>query len=204
MPQQITIQPILDTYREWVATLSGYMKSAADLLEGLYADQDRMIEQLRRAFAKRHSLRRVDFDLAFGRAIEQRRQTRRGLLSVAEAYRASREVVLREIEEAFEGDLAQTARAWPALKERLLDQEDGAATEVAAVFRCVHMEQEQLTTALAGLLSRSERLKVNDLRAVANRLADTASGKSAELAALLGMCDAAGRTVGQKWRKLAG
>jgi hypothetical protein len=204
MPQQATIQPILDTYREWVATLSGYMESAAALLEGLYADQDRMIEQLRRVFAKRHSLRRVDFDLAFGKAIEQRRATRRGLLGVAEAYRASREAVLREIQDAFEGDLAQTAQAWPALKERLLDQEDGGATEVAAVFRCVHMEQEQLTAALSGLLSRAEKLKVKDLRTVANRLTDTASGKSGELAALLGLCDAAARAAGQKWLRLAG
>jgi hypothetical protein len=204
MSHEETIQPILDTYREWVATLGGYMKSAAELLEGLYADQDRMIEQLRRVFAKRHSLRRVDFDLAFGRAIEQRRQTRRDLLSMAEAYRASREAVLREIQDAFAGDLAQTAQAWPALKERLLCEEDGGVTEVAAALRCVHMEQQQLTTAIAGLLSRSEKLKVQDLRTVANRLADTRSGKSAELAALLGMCDAAARAAGQNWRRLAG
>jgi hypothetical protein len=53
-------------------------------------------------------------------------------------------------------------------------------------------------------LSRAGKLKVNDLRTVANRLADTASSKSAELAALLGICDAAARAAGQKWRRLAG
>ena len=53
-----SVQQILDRYRAAGEIVAGYMGRAVALLEDLYAEQDRMIEQLKRLFSKNKSLRR--------------------------------------------------------------------------------------------------------------------------------------------------
>jgi hypothetical protein len=204
VPQEPSVQPIFDTYRAWVKALAGYMSSAVELLDGLYADQDRMIEQLKEALARQHSLRHCDFDEVFGKVLQQRQRTRKDLSILVEAYRASREAIAQEVEQLFVNNVAEAAQAWPVLKSRLLSEEDNGAAEVVAILRRVHMEQEELSTALSGLLTRAEKLRAKDLKAVVGRLADRASGESKELVALLAMCEGAARSAGLKWQRLAG
>ena len=60
------VQHIIETYRGWVQTLAGYMERAAGLLDGLYAEQDETVDQLRKLCARTQSLRHVDFDAIFG------------------------------------------------------------------------------------------------------------------------------------------
>ena len=198
------VHPIVETYRTWVDTLAGYMKRAADLLENLYAQQDVTVDELRRLCAKTHSLRHSDFDIIFGKVLAARRATRDSLASLVEGFRAGRYAVVEEIRATFSSDVAQAAEAWPGLKERLLGNPDDGAGKIIAALREVHVEQEKISTALSGLLSRGEKLKIDELKTVANRLAGRDSRESAELAALLGICESAGRNAGLQWQRLAG
>ena len=195
---------ILERYRASVETVAGYMGRAVALLKDLYAEQDGMIEQLKRLLSKSKSLRRSDFDAIFANVLARRRWTRETLPTLVDGYRANRESLIREVEELCSSDAAEATRAWPTLKKRLLDGNDTAEREVVAVLRQVHMEREELSTALSDLLSRGERLRISDLKTVAQRLASRDSRESAELAALLATCEAAGRNASMQWEKLAG
>ena len=198
------VHPVIETYRTWVDTLAGYMKRAADLLENLYAEQDQVIDQLRKLCARTHCLRHADFDAIFGAVLADRGRTRESLSALVDGYHAGREAVIQEVREMFASDMAQAVKAWPALKERLLGEKDEGAGEIVAALRQVHIEQEKISTALTGLLMRGERLKIDDLKTVAQRLASRDSRDSAELAALLSICESAGRNAGFKWQRLAG
>lgn len=195
---------ILERYRASVEMVAGYMGRAVALLKDLYAEQDGMIEQLKKLLSKSKSLRRSDFDAIFANVLARRRRTRETLPTLVDGYRANREALIREVEELCSSDAAEATQAWPALKKRLLDGNDTAEREVVAVLRQVHMEREELSTALSDLLSRGERLRISDLKIVAQRLASRDSRESAELAALLATCEAAGRNASMQWEKLAG
>jgi hypothetical protein len=91
---------------------------------------------------------------------------------------------------------------WPALKRRLLGEKDDGVGEIVEVLRQVNIEQEQIAAALSGLLMRGERLKIDDLKTVAQRLAGRDSRASAELAALLAGCESAGRNAALRWQRL--
>jgi hypothetical protein len=201
------VHPVIETYRTWVDTLAGYMKRAADLLENLYAEQDETVDQLRKLCAKMHSLRHVDFDAILGRVLADRGRTRESLSALVDGYRTGREAVIQEVREIFlagDSDMAQAVKTWPALKQRLLGEKDDGVGEIVAALRQVHIEQEQIATALSGLLMRGEKLKIDDLKTVAERLASRDSRASAELVALLAVCESAGRKAGLRWQRLAG
>lgn len=195
---------IVGGYRAAVETVAGYMGRAAALLEDLYAEQDGMIEQLKKLLSKSKSLRHSDFDAIFANLLARRLQTREMLSTLVAGYRAHWETLIQEIEDLCAADAAQASQAWPALKKRLLDGRDPEEREVVAVLRRVHLEREELSTALSGLLSRGERLRISDLNTVAQRLASRDSREFAELAALLAACDAAGRNASMQWTMLAG
>lgn len=199
-----SVQRVLERYRAAVETVAGYMGRAVALLEDLHAEQDAMIDQLKGALSKSKSLRRSDFDAIFANVLAKRRRTRGMLPTLVDGYRANREALIQEIEGLCSSDAPQPAQLWPALKKRLLDSNDTGEGEVVAVLRQVHMEREELSTALSDLLSRGERLKISDLKTVAQRLASGDSRESAELAALLATCEAAGRNASMQWDKLAG
>jgi len=198
------VHPVIETYRTWVDTLAGYMKRAADLLENLYAEQDQVIDRLRKLCARTHCLRHADFDAIFGRVLANRGRTRQSLSALVDGYRAGREAVINDVREMFASDMAQAVKAWPALKQRLLSEKDNGVSQIVAALRQVHIEQEKIATALMGLLMRGERLRIDDLKTVAERLASRDSRDSAELAALLAVCESAGRSAGLRWQRLAG
>ena len=179
------------------------MGRAVDLLENLYAEQDEIIEQLKRTLSKSKSFRRSDFDAIFEKVLAERRRTREALPALVDGYRADREALIQEVQELFCSNLPQAVETWPILKERLLDSQDSGEREVVAALRGVHVEQEELSAALLGLLRRGEKIRIGDLKTVAKRLAARDSSESAELAALLTMCESAGRDAGRKWQRLA-
>jgi len=204
MQEAVAIRPIIEKYREAVETVAGHMTGAAALQESLYTAQDEMIDQLKKALSNSKSLRRADFDAIFTAILANRRRTREALPGLVDGYRANREAVIQEVQDLLGANLPDMANAWAALKERLLDSQSTGEREVIAALREIHMEQEELSAALSGLLSRAEKVKITDLKTVAKRLAGRDSRESAELAALLGMCETAGRNAGLKWRRLAG
>ena len=199
------VQHVIETYRAWVETLAGYMERAAGLLDGLYAEQDGTVDHLRKLCAKTHSLRHVDFDAIFGKVLAGGRKTRESLSLLVNGYRTGREAVIQEVKDMFTADTAQAVlckKTWPALKQRLLGEKDDGVGEIVAALRQVHVEQEQIATALSGLLTRGEKLKIDDLKTVAQRLASRDSRASAELAALLAGCESAGRNAALRWQRL--
>ena len=199
------VQHMIETYRAWVQTLAGYMEGAAGLLENLYAAQDETVDQLRRLCARTHSLRHADFDAIFGKVLAGGRKTRESLSLLVNGYRTGRDAVIEEVRGMFltrHSDMTQAVKTWPALKRRLLGEKDDGVGEIVAALRQVHIEQEQIAAALSGLLARGERLKIDDLKTVAQRLASRDSRASAELAALLAGCESAGRNAALRWQRL--
>jgi hypothetical protein len=204
LPQEMSaIDAIIHTYQTWVETLAGYMKRAASLLDGLYAEQDETVEQLRELCAKTRSLRHADFDAIFGTVLADRRRARGSLSVLVDGYLAGRNGIIREVEGMLASEVGRAVELWPDLKQRLLGDEDNAVAKIVAALRQVHLEQEKVSAALSGLLMRGERLKIDDLKTVAQRLARTDSRGSAELAALLGICESAGRNAALWWERLA-
>ncbi|MCY2931188.1 MAG: hypothetical protein NTV86_17205 [Planctomycetota bacterium] len=200
----LSIHPLLETYRAWMDTLAGYMERAADLLDGLYVDQDETLDHLRSFCSRTRSLRRSDFNAILGPVLASRRRTRQSLATLVCGYRTSREELIREIEEMFASGAPEAMQSWPTLRERLMGQGDDGVGQIVAALRGVHVEQEKISAALTGLLTRGEKLRINDLRTVAQSLATRDSCESAELAALLAVCESAGRTAELTWQRLAG
>ena len=198
-----SVQAVLERYHAAVEQVAAQMGHAVALLESLYAEQDEMIERLKGILAKSCSLRHSDFDVVFANVLKDRRRTRGTLSALVEAYRANRLAVSEAIGSAFNENAAQAAQAWPALKERLLNENNAGMREVALALRRVHIEQEELRAALSGLLNRGERLKIRDVKLVAKNLGNRDSRQTAELSALLDMCETAGRNVGLAWLRLA-
>ena len=202
--QHGAVYPMLETYRDWIDTLADYMKRAAGLLDKLYAEQNLIIDQLRTLCAKSRSLRRSDFDVIFRNVLANRGATRESILSLVETFSHGRHAVIEEIRTMFSTDVDRAVIAWPVLKDRLLGDDDDQTKQIVAALRQVHVEQEKISAALSGLLIRGDKLKINDLRTVAQRLAGDNSRDSAELVALLAVCESAGRNVGLQWQRLAG
>jgi hypothetical protein len=180
------------------------MNRAAELLENLYAEQDQIIDELRKLCARTHSLRFSDFDAIFGKVLAERGRTRESLASLVRGYRAGRQTVLQDVRQWCVPGAGPAPREWSALRERLVSQQDDGVGEIVAALRGVHVEQQRISSALAGLLSRGERLKIDDLKTVAQKLSSGDSRDSAELAALLAVCESAGRTASLRWERLAG
>ena len=196
------VQPIIEKYHRSVEAVANYMTRAVDLLEGLYTAQNNTINQLKTILSKSKSLRRSDFDAIFSDVLAKRRRTRETLSSLVDGYRANRQRVIQEVQELFCSNLARAVELWPNLKQRLLDEQDAGAGKVVAALRQVHMEQEELSTALSGLLMRGEKVKIDDLTMVARKLSRRNSVDSAELASLLAMCESAARNAGLEWQHL--
>lgn len=204
MQETSSVLHIIDSYHGWVDTLAGCMERAAGLLANLFAQQDDVVDQLRKLCSRTHSLRHSDFDAIFGKLLADRGHTRQSLAAMVNEYRSGRDAVIDEAREMFTSDMATAAKAWPDLKQRLLNEPDDGVGDIVAALRQVHMEQETLATALSGLLMRGDRLRVEDLKFVAQKLTAGDSRDSAELAALLQVCESAGRNAAQRWERLAG
>ncbi|MGD1276766.1 MAG: hypothetical protein ABR964_06035 [Tepidisphaeraceae bacterium] len=196
------VQGIIDAYQTWTQTLVSYMARATGLLENLYVEQEQVIDELRKLCARTHSLRHADFDVILGKVLGDRGKTRQSLMSLVNGYRAERETVIAQLREMFRSGMDQASRDWPALKQRLLGGEEGVQ-QIVQALREVHMEQQKISAALSGLLGRGEMLKIDDLKTVVQTLASRDSRTSAELAALLAICESAGRNAGLKWQCLA-
>jgi len=197
------IQPIIEKYRCSVEAVVGYMSRAVALLEGLYSEQDTTIDQLKTILSRNKSLRRSDFDAIFANVLAERHRIRQSLSSLVEGYSANRQEIIQEVQELFGSNLAGAVERWPILKQRLLNEQDAGAGKVVTALRRIHMEQEELSTALSGLLMRGEKVKFDDLKTVARKLSCRNPADSAELAALLTMCESAARNADLKWHDLA-
>ena len=135
--------------------------------------------------------------------LANRNTTRQSILSLVDTFSRGRHDIIDELRTLFSTDADRAVIAWPSLKDRLLGGDDGQTRQVVAALREVHVEQERISAALTGLLMRGDKLKIGDLRTVAQRLAGGNSRDSAELAALLAACDSAGRSAGMQWQRLA-
>jgi len=211
------IRAVVERYRGAVGTVAGYMQRAVALFDDLYAEQDQMMDRLKAILSRGKSLRRADFNAIFTDVLAKRQRTREALPALVEGYRANRQAVIQDLQDLFGAEGPRAAAptgdgmptqpptgAWQTLKDQLLDTHDTGEREVVAALRQVHVEQEELSTALSGLLARGEELKLDDLKTVAKKLADRDSRESAKLAAFLATCEAAGRSAGLQWRRLAG
>jgi hypothetical protein len=179
------------------------MKRAAGLLEGLCLEQDEITEQLRELYARTRSLRHADFDAICGTILAERREARESLAVLVEEYLAGRQAVIEEVREMLACGAGRAVELWPDLKKRLLGEDDNAVAKIVTVLRQLHLEREKVSAALSGLWQRGARLKIADLKTVAQRLAGTNSQEFAELAALLGICESAGRDAAVRWERLA-
>jgi len=132
-----SIRPVIEKYHAAVEMVAGYMGRAVALLDGLYAEQDQMIDQLKAVLSRSKSLRRSDFDAIFTDVLAERRRTRETLPALVQGYHANREAIIQEVEDLFRRDVARAggpagdrtpaeplSQAWPALRARLLDSRD--------------------------------------------------------------------------------
>jgi hypothetical protein len=195
---------MLHTYQGWVETVTQHISKAVAAIDSLYADQDAVIDQLKAALARGSSLRHADFDGIFAAVLSRRNQQRAPLAQLADSYYADRQAILGDLRALFQCNVARAQDLWPGLKDRLLHEQETSTRQAVAMLRRMHVEQQELSAALGGLLSRGDRLRVNDLKTVANRLANRDSRCVAELADLLAGCESAARQTDEKWQKLAG
>ena len=198
------IGAILRTYQGWVNTVTQHISQAVAAVENLYAEQDVIIDQLKAALGRNSSLRHSDFDGIFAAVLARRNEHRAPLAQLASGYYADRQALLGDLRELFQGNVARAQEIWPGLKGRLLDEQKDSARQAVAMLRRIHVEQQEVSAALAGLLVRSEKVRIDDLKLVANRLANKDVGHWAELADLLAGCESAARQANDQWQKLAG
>ena len=189
-------------YEQRVGTVTAYMGQAAELLAQLGREQDSMIARVRDTLAERRSFRRKDFDGLAGRVISDRRQRLEALPALIVEFRRAEHAVVARLRGLLEGDAADVAQAWPELKSEMLSLQRTRERNVSRALKRVHIEQEELSRGLKGLLAKGERVRIADLKAVVREIDAIAPKESADLAGLLRDCQSACAEISEAWQQV--
>jgi len=193
---------LIKGYEQRVNMVTEYMTQAADLLAQLRREQDIMIAQLRNTLAERRSLRRKDFDSLVWKVVSERRQRLEALPALIQDFRQAEEAIVRKLRQLVRGNAADVARAWPELKKEMLSLQRMRERNVARALKRVHIEQEELTRGLKGLLARGERVRIADLKAILREIKAVSPQELADLAGVFRDCGSACTQVSEAWQKV--
>ena len=185
-----------------VNTVTEYMMQAADFLAGLGREQDAMIAQLRDTLAERRSFRRKDFDRLVWRVVSERQQRLEALPALIEDFRRTERAMVGKLRGLLTGGAADVAQAWPELKNEMLSLQRMRERNVSRALKRVHIEQEELCRGLKGLLSRGERVRIADLKAIVREINAVSPQELADLAGVLGDCQSACAEVSEAWQEV--
>ena len=193
-------EDLIKGYEQRVTTVSEYMTQAADLLAQLGKEQDAMIAQLRDTLAGRRSLRNRDFDELVGRVVSERRQRLGALPGLIEDFRRAERAVVGKLRALLTGNAADVARAWPELKKEMLSLQRIRERTVSRALRRTHIEQEELSRGLRGLLAKGEKVRISDLKAVVREINAVSPQELVDLAEVIRDCQSACAEVSGAWQ----
>lgn len=191
---------LIKGYEDRVTTVTEYMTQAADLLAQLGREQDAMIEQLRYTLAGRRSLRNKDFDDLVGRMVSERHRRLKALPALIEDFRRAERAVVGKLRALLTGNAAGVARAWPELKNEMLSLQRIRERNVSRALRRAHIEQEELSRGLRGLLAKGEKVRISDLKAVVREINAISPLELNDLAEVLRDCQSVCAEVSDAWQ----
>lgn len=203
--QQATdiLTPLIEGFRTRLDTVLNFMVRTEELLGSLRGEQDTMIRQLQDRLAQSRSLRRSDFQRIIGDLLCQRRDKHDVLSGQIAQLWAEGEEIIRELESLAAKDLPGARRAWEQTKQKIHFLQTVREREVTRALKQVHLEHQELSTALDALLAKEERLRIGDLKTAVRTLHGTAPGGATELAGLVKRCEAACHQADHAWCKVS-
>ncbi len=184
-------------------TVLDFMVRTEGLLGSLRGEQDAMIGRLQERLAQSRSLRRSDFQRIIGDLLSQRCDRQDALSGQIAQLCAEGEEVVRELESLAARDLVGARRAWERIKQKIHFLQTVREREVTRALKQVHLEHQELSTALEALLAKEERLRIGDLKTAVRTLHTTAPGGATELAGLVEQCEAACHQADHAWSKVS-
>ena len=190
---------LIQGYEQRVNTVTRYMTQAADLLCQLAGEQDVMIAQLKDMLAARCSFRHKDFDGAVRRVVAKRRERLAALPGLIEDFRHTEQGLVDKVRQLLTGNAADVARAWPELKQEMLSLQRMRERNVSRMLKRAHIEQEELCRGLKGLLSKGEKIRIADLKAVMREINAISPQEMTDLADVFRDCQSACAEVSEAW-----
>ena len=192
---------LIKGYEERVNTIA-YMTQAADLLAQLGREQDAMIAQLGDILAARRSFRHKDFDEIISRVVAKRRERLAALPGLIEEFQCTEQVLVGKLRRLLMGNAVDAGRGWPELKKEMLSLQRIKERNISRTLKRVHIEQEELYRALKGLLSKGEKIRIADLRAVVREIDAISPQDMTDLADVFRDCQSACAEVSEVWRNV--
>jgi Fe2+ transport system protein B len=195
-------QGLVDSYEMRVKTVSALMKETAELLKKFRVEQEEMVTELRNTLAKAESLRKKDFDSMMKGIQTQQMEREERVAHMVEKFQREQEEMVAELRRIVTESGCVKPERLANLKAAISVQERKREREVAQVLRDFHREQEELNTALRGLLSKGESVRIKDFKAVVKALEIQRKGRDSEVGKILEEFGRVCEEVSAKWRKV--
>lgn len=156
---------IVASYEARISSVEQIIEATHEMLEGFKSQGQEVRAQLREALAKAASLRRRDFDAMMRGILSRQAEGEAAVRQRVKAYlREQREMAmalresLAKIELESIGDFKEMV---PGIQARQMERE----RELKALLADFRREQEEVTSALRGLLSNGGSMRVRDFKA---------------------------------------
>ncbi len=194
---------ILDSYEMRVRTVGGLMEQAYHFLRTFQMELEEMLVQVRTNLARSESLRKKDFDRMISDVVHRVQQTEG---EVEESFRVfhdqEREMIDRLRNVILCGGHSSLSDI-RAIREDILKRQKERERGLIKALKSFQIEQEELKTAIKGLLSKGEMVKVRDLKTMLKLLRVQQSDRDSEMARMLEDLDRVRDRVQTQWQTVA-
>lgn len=190
---------VIDSCEKRIKLVTILVKEAARHIQDCCNEQAAMIEQLRENLARYEGLRKKDFDMLMEAVLTKRKEkefeTQKALESL---FRDEKDVLdkLRNISST--GDIAD----FEDVKTDILSRQQEKEKVIARLLMDLHMEQEELSAALKGLLSKGEKVRIRNFKGVVNVFKVQQRESQDEMDRMLDEVYATRQEVASKWLRL--
>ena len=190
----------IDSYEKRVKLVMVLMREAARRIDGFFGEQDDMIGQLREGLARSEGLRKKDFDTFMGAILARRKEREEGTQHALDDLWKEEKEMMDALREVFTDEHADVDLE--KIKTEILSRHQNREKEITRMMMELHREQEELSTALNGLLAKGERVTVRDFRTMVSTFKIKNGNHGDEIGTVLDQLYTARQAVTSQWQRL--
>lgn len=164
---QALIESVIDSYELRVKMVGDLIRQAAEALKDFHIEQENLASELKNLLTKTESLRKKDFDKMMEKIWSRRKKKREEeITQMIEKFQMEEKRILRELRKILDPSKPVRIDDLEVIKEEIMTRCKDREREVSNMLKKFHLEQEELCSALKKLLSKGERVRVKDLKAM--------------------------------------
>lgn len=190
----------IDSYEKRVKLVMVLMREASRRIDGFFREQDDMIGQLRASLARSEGLRKKDFDTFMGAILSRRKEREEGTQQALDDLWKEEKEMMDTLREVFTDEDADVDLE--KIKTDILSRHQNREKEITRMMMELHREQEELSLALTGLLSKGERVTVRDFRTMVSTFKIKNGNHGDEIGTVLDQLYTARQAVATQWQGL--